>query len=182
MYEIAQSCRVHSQRKTVDLRDRLIRSFNRRRILLVDEIGRLLRGNRRGAMAELEFLRRLHDVQHCAIALIATPVFAQEMQTGWLRDFLEQLLGRIAQPLYIPETVYRSEVKAIVQAFRKSDPPADLVALAHTIANEPGKLGILFELLRQAVALAERKKEKLQATHLQAAYQRRRQRFTWPEE
>ena len=180
-HEIATRCRVGAARKTVDLRDRLIASFGRRRILILDEVARLLPSRDRGNARELEFIRRLHDVQHCAVALVCTPVFPREMASGWLRDYLEQLLGRIAEPLYIPERVYKSEVAEILKAFNP-DPAPDLVALAHRIANEPGRLGVLFELLRQAAALAKRKKEPLNERHLSAAAQRRRNRYTWPEE
>jgi len=182
MHDMGKACRVNTQRRTSDLRDRLIRSFNRRRILILDEVTRLLpsRGGRY-APTVLEFIRRLHDVTHCAIALVATPVFAREMEAGYLRDYLEQLLGRIAEPLYIPDKVYKSECRDFIASFRKN-PPAELVSLTHRIANEPGRLGVLFELLHQANALAKKKREQLAGKHLAAAYQRRKKRFVWPEE
>ena len=58
---------------------------------------------------------------------------------------------------------------------------ADLIARAHTIANEPGKLGVLFKLLRQAAALAQKRGDVLEVKHLQTAYERRKGRFTWQE-
>jgi len=181
MYEIASHTGVNRSRNTADLRDRIIKSFHRRRILIFDEIARLLPCRWRQGAKELEFIRRIHDVRHCAVAFIATPVFQQEMQAGYLRDYLEQLLGRIAEPLYIPDKVYKSECRDIVSAFNPA-PAKDLLALAHQIANQPGRLGVLYELLRQSHALARRKKERLQRKHLAAAYQRRQNRFSWPEE
>lgn len=179
MYELARSCRVNTGRKTVDLRERLIRSFNRRRIIILDEVLRLLpsRGGH-GSTQVMEFVRRLHDVTRCSIALLATPAFAQEMEQGFLRDYLEQLLGRIAEPLVIPEAVGRRECRDIACGFR-SNAPQELVDLVHQVANQPGKLGVLFELLRQADALAKKKKEPLSARHLAAAVERRKKRFVW---
>lgn len=182
MQEIADKVGVNSSRRTSDLQDRVMKSFHPRRILIVDEVLRLLpnrRSDRRPI--ELEFIRRLHDVSHCAVALIATPVFEHEMQSGWLRAYLEQLVGRIADPVTIPERVYRSEARDICAAFA-ARPSDTLVALAHRIANEPGKYGVLFELLRQAAGAAKRRGESLTEAHLAAAYKRRKERQRWPEE
>ena len=181
MHELSSSCRIKA-RNTDDRREQLIQSFNRRRILVIDEATRLLPNSRRqGTPTQLEFIRRLHDVRHCAIALVATTLLAEEIERGNLRDYLEQLLGRIVEPLMIPQKVYKSECRDIVSSFRKN-PPDDLVTLAHKIANEPGKLGVLFELIRQAAKLAERKKIAMKAAHLLAAYQRRKKRVSWPTE
>ncbi len=182
MTEIADRVGVNAGRKTCDMQDRILKSFHPRRILLVDEVLRLLptrRGDRRPT--ELEFIRRLHDVTRCAVALIATPVFEQEMQAGWLRNYMEQLLGRIADPISIPPRVFRSEAREICASFTRN-PSDSMVTLAHRIANEPGKFGVLFELLRQAAGAAKRRGEPLGEAHLGAAYKRRKERNSWPEE
>lgn len=182
MQEIADKIGVNCARRTSDLQERVMASFHRRRILVVDEVLRMLpnrRGDRRPI--ELEFIRRMHDVTRCAIALIATPVFEHEMQSGSLRSYLEQLVGRIADPLCIPERVYRSEAEDICRAFTKH-PTAALVTLTHRLANEHGKFGVLFELLRQASGAAKRRGEEMTEAHLAAAYRRRKDRMQWPEE
>lgn len=183
LQEIGRQLRISADRPTAQLWDRINASFNRRRILIVDEVLRFLPRGHHGPKAppQLEFLRRLHDTRRCAVALIATPVFAREMDSGNLRDYLEQLLGRIAEPLTIPDRVYRSEVRQILASLVPS-PADDLVDLATTIANQPGRLGIMFELLRQAQALAKRRREPLALKHLSAANARRRSRFDWPAE
>jgi DNA transposition AAA+ family ATPase len=182
MQEIADKVGVNGARKTADLQERVVKSFHPRRILIVDEVLRVLptrRSDRRPV--ELEFIRRLHDVTRCAVALIATPVFEHEMQTGWLRTYLEQLLGRIADPVSIPERVYLSEARDICASFN-ARPSEALVGLSHRIVNEPGKYGVLFELLRQAAGAAKRRGEALTEAHLAAAYRRRKERTKWPEE
>ena len=117
-------------------------------------------------------IRWLHDQSKCAVALFATWQFAEEISSGSMEVYFEQLLGRIADPLYLPQEVMISECRAICQAY-VSRPSAELVKLAHTIANQPGRLRILFELLEQSAILARAKKEKLQARHLTAAWKRR---------
>ena len=180
--EVAQVVGVNQNRNTSDLRERVIKSFNRRRILIVDEILRVLPRHSDTRPVQLEFIRRLHDVTKCAIALVATPVFRHEMEHGYMRAYLEQLLGRIADPLEIPGNVFAAEARDICRAFAGSAPGEELVKLAQRIANEPGKLGVLFELLRQASIGAKKRGENLSAAHLSAAYKRRKDRIQWPEE
>lgn len=178
--EIADKVGVNVSRPTLEIRDRVISSFSRRRILIVDEVFRLLPSRRGGRHpTELEFLRRLHDVRHCPIALVATQAFVEEMNVGTLRSYLEQLLGRIVDPLVIPQKTFRTEVRAICEAFAKGDPPDELVSLAHAISNQPGRLRVLFELLRQAAAISAKKKEPLAERHLAVAAERRKGRFAW---
>ena len=179
-YEICGATRVNKGRKTSDLRDRIIGSFNRRRILIVDEVARLMPTGREVRVQEMEFLRRLHDKTRCAIALIATPAFEHMLETSRLQAYLEQLIGRIAEPLKIPETVYRDECRAILKAFG-GDGSRELLDLSHTIANQRGRLRILFELLAQAAAVARRRSTPLTHAHLSAAWKRRQDRFAWPE-
>ena len=75
------------------------------------------------------------------------------------RAYLEQLLGRIADPLEIPGNVFAAEARDICRAFAGAAPGEELVKLAQRIANEPGKLGVLYELLRQASVVARKRKE-----------------------
>lgn len=180
--EIAEATGVNKSRRTADLLERVINSFNRRRIIIIDECLRLLpnrRSDRRPV--ELEFLRRLHDVKRCAVALIATPTFEHEMESGWLRAYLEQLVGRIADPLVIPEKVMQAEIREICRAYNPA-PDQPFLTLAHHIANEPGKLGVLFELLGQCAAVGKRRGEPVTHAALSAAYKRRKGRTQWPEE
>jgi DNA transposition AAA+ family ATPase len=178
LMELSRACRISPGRKTVDLRDRIVRSFHPRRILIIDEVARLLPHGRSARLpTALEFIRRLHDAQHCAIALLATPVFSLELTSGRMRDYFEQLVGRISDPFVIPEKIARQECADIVTSFNKA-PAADLVDLAHELADQVGRLRVLFELLRQAAVLAKAKKQPLNRAHLAAAAHRRQKRLT----
>ena len=180
LYEIADALRINKGRRTADLKQRIIESFNPRRILIVDEVARLLSSGRDIKLDQLEFIRRLHDKTGCAIALCATQVFEEMLDTQKYQRFLEQLLGRIAEPLRIPDRVYKEEIRSI-RAGIGADSDPQLLDLAHAIANKPGKLGVLFELLSQAARVAQRRKSPLAHEHLAAAWKRRQLRFAWPE-
>lgn len=181
LYEIADYTGVNKGRKTSDLRQRIIDSFSRRRILILDEVARMMPRNFGTRPIELEFIRRLHDTKRCAIVLCATDVVPNEMQHGLHKTFLEQIWRRIVTPLYLPANVRRDECRDICRHF---NPKAgeDLVALAHKIANEHGRLGVLFEDLRVAALLAKRRGSPMLADHLSAANKRRNGRFQWSEE
>lgn len=177
--EIAKQAGVNTSRKTAELCERVTKSFNRRRIIVVDEVRRLMPGRSGERIDQLEFLRRLHDVTGCAVALICTPIFRHEMEHGYLRDYLEQFLGRLSETIEVPEKVRRDECLEICRAFNKRADKA-LVDRAVQFANEPGRLRVLFDDLRKAQLLATRQGETLGEKHLHAAHQRRVSRKDWP--
>jgi DNA transposition AAA+ family ATPase len=179
---IAKAAGVGHGRNSSALMDVLERSFDYRHTLIFDEVARLLPG-RSANLAALEFIRRLHDVSGCGIVLVSTEVFGREMRSGRLSDWFEQLLGRIEVPLQIPFKVSRQEVAEICDSFcGDREPSPDLVKLGREIANGPGRIRLLFTLLRHAAMLARKKKEALNAAHLQAAKDFRENVNRWPED
>jgi len=179
--EIANETGINKQRKTLDMGARLFKSFNRRRILILDEVARIIPGRWGTKPTELEWVRRLHDLRRCAVALICTEVAEQEMESGALHLYFEQLIGRIAEPLHLPKDIMKREVRDIVTAFNPR-PSEELVTKAHEIANEKGRLGVLFEDLRKATAFAREKKTALTAAHLSVVHSRRSERHQWKDE
>jgi len=183
--EIARRCGVarSGTGRLDDLADGIAEGFSRHRMLVIDEVARLMPRSRTLPMG-LEFLRRLHDVTRCPIAIVGTELVTMGLTAGAYRDYLEQLLGRIVEPLIIPARVYKREVSDICSAYHAGDnrPAAPLVDLAVQVANRPGKLRLLTEMLGQAALLARRRREPLAAAHLAAALERRTSRYVWPEE
>ena len=182
--EIARRCGVarSGTGRLDDLADGIAEAFSRHRMLVIDEVARLMPRSRTLPMG-LEFLRRLHDVTRCPIAIIGTELVTMSLTAGAYRDYLEQLLGRIVEPLEIPSRVYKSEITEICTAYATGhNPSPELAALALAIANRSGKLRLLTELLAQAALLARRRGEDLDSIHLDAAIERRRSRYDWPRE
>jgi DNA transposition AAA+ family ATPase len=160
----AARCLNHPNSELIQI---LERSFDYRHTLIFDEVARLLPA-RSNSITPIEFIRRLHDVCGCGVVLIATDVFPSEMRSGRLREWFEQLDGRIAVQLRIPAAVTRQEAAEICTAFTP-EPAADLIAEARRIAGQQGRVRVLFTLLRMAAMLAQEKRETLGAAHLQAA-------------
>ena len=173
------------------LQDRLFDSFDYRHTLIFDEVARLLpAGARSRTLHPLEFIRRLNDVSHCGIVLIATRVFSNEMASGAWHQWFEQLRDRIQVRLDIPDVVSRQECAEIASAFTDGRPSADIVSLVHRVANHPvrtedktpGRVRMAFTILRHAAMLAGAKNEILAASHIQAAIDFRRNLNIWPQE
>lgn len=179
LQELARGCRIGRERSTSDLRDRIVGSFNSRRILVADEFARLMINSRTPRFVEMDFIRRLHDVTRCAVVISATTAFDHMLRAPAVRDYMEQFIGRIEDPLVLPDKIFRDETRAICRHFAGETPSDDLVDLAHQVANGPGKLGTLFPFMRQAAALARAKKKTLGEAELRAAVARRQARITW---
>jgi len=180
LYEVCRRFRINTGRKTADMRDRVFKAFNRRRILVLDEANRLMPGSHQNIPRIFEFVRRLRDLRRCAVAVIINPAAYNNMTSGAMAGYFEQFLGR-SDPLIIPDKVFRAEAEAICSAF-VSRPARPLVDLALAIANEPGRLRVLFDLLAKAKLLSDHKDAKLSVEHLQTAHQRRQNINIWPEE
>jgi DNA transposition AAA+ family ATPase len=167
MEAIAKAAGVGLNHPNSELMNILERSFDYRHTLIFDEVARLLPAKANN-ITPIEFIRRLHDTCGCGIVLIATDIFPAEMRGGRMREWFEQLAGRIAVTLKIPEKVTRDEAADICAAFT-DDPKADLIAEARRIAGGEGHVRVLFTLLRQAALLAQHKSEALNVAHLRAA-------------
>lgn len=179
---IAKAAGVGIGKNNNDLMNLLERSFDYRHTLIFDEIARLL-PTKTSNIAAMEFIRRLHDVSGCGIVLISTEMFGREMRLGKLSGWFEQLLGRIEVPLVIPIKVCRQEVVEICASFcGDHDPSTDMIKVARDIANGPGRVRLLFTLLRHAAMLARAKREDLGVAHLQTALNLRDNVNRWPED
>ena len=153
--------------------------IDRRHTIVVDEAVRLLPKGKTSIPTVLEFLRRLHDTTGCGIVFISTNIFADEMEYGHHKAYMEQLLGRMEEVVRIPKEILKSEVASICKAFN-ADADKELMALAYNTAMKQGKIRLLFTLIRQAESFAKTRNESLNAGHLRVAVASRDNRHSWP--
>lgn len=181
---LAKACRIPGIRtkNTGELCERIKASFDHRRIIVIDEVSRLFMRRGRVRMQELDFIRRLHDVNGCAIALVVTPVVQDMLEDLDVKAFLEQLVGRIEDPLVIPTEILRSEVSAICKHFLDATPSRELLDVAQAVANGPGKIRNLFRLWRNAQITARYEKERIAERHFFAGVDLKNKRTTWTAE
>lgn len=161
---VASAVGVNKSQPAADMADSIMRSFNRNRILIVDQAHWLLPSDLRSSNPPaLNFLQDLYDCKGCAIALISTKRLPERLDKG---DYLfEQIIGRAGRPTIIPRVIKRDDVLPIAEQFIKTPSRAltdDLVKMA----NQPGRLGIMVELLKSASRIAAKRREKLTENHV----------------
>jgi len=179
---LCRSCGIGiNGKKTADLEARLFKAFDFRNTIIIDEAGHLL--PRCGtSVSAIEFVRDLHDLCGCGVALIFTNVYLEEFRHGRLAAYFEQYLGRIKFTVTIPLEVLRDEVAAVVRAFRK-DPPEKLLALALKLArSRDGRLRTLFEDLTRAQDWAQKQTREMGYDDLKLASDWRLSGGIWPQE
>ncbi len=190
LQELARNARINVKNlNTAELIEKVTASFDSRHTILLDEATRLLPHSRNVDTKPLEFLRRMHDVAGVGIAFISTDIFRKEVTSGAWSQYLEQLLGRIEEPLRVPEKVGANEAADVCRAFNP-DADLDIISLARRIANgeelneaeDRGRILLLFTLMRHAKQIADDKGEPVQAKHLKAAQVYRNGLVTWAEE
>ncbi|MPM79614.1 hypothetical protein SDC9_126653 [bioreactor metagenome] len=118
----------------------------------------------------------------CAVVMIFTDVYLNQMKSGALADYFEQFFGRIKFQLTIPDKIFRSEIEGVVASFLP-DPPARMVEYAYSLAlQRDGKLRTLFEDLVRADEWATKQNRKMQYDDLKLAVEWRKSGGLWPEE
>lgn len=170
--EVALSVGVNRTQSIPAMLQAILRSFNRNRILLVDEAHRLLPSDRRVNPVCLEILRHVHDKTGASLALLATERFNSELSKGHYQ--FEQLIGRIGMPIRLPRRIKLKDIEPIICQFIRR--PGDrLMDQLLQIANDPGRLGIVVENLKVASRIATKAKENLREEHVFKAIALRRQ-------
>ena len=140
---IADSFGVSRTGSIADREQTLFHAVSARNVLIIDEAGHLLQQT--GSRSPIEFLRDLHDITGCGVAMIFTDVYVKEFTMGHNRDYFEQFVGRIEYPVEIPQNVRRDEVRRIVRTFV---PDADEEFVTFALAQARGLKGRLRTLFR----------------------------------
>ena len=177
---IAEAFGVSRTGSVGDREQMLFRAVNRRHVLIIDEAGHLL--NQAGSKSPIEFLRDLHDITGCGVAMIFTDVYLPEFVTGKNSAYLEQFIGRIEYPVEIPRVVRKDEVKSIVRAFVPDAGPEFMRLAAAEAKGRKGRLRALFRDLTTAKEFAESRGEQLSFVHFQMAVKLREEKGAFPED
>lgn len=169
---ISTAVGVNKNLNVTDMYDGVSRSFNKNRILIIDEAHRLLPGDRRSNAANMEVLRDLHDTTGCALAMIATARFDDTLRSS--QYMYEQILGRIGMPIKLHTKISRNDWMPIMRQY-VAKPSDRLCAECDRIANTCGRLGILAETLKVASRMANKSKQLLAEEHVFKAIALRKQ-------
>lgn len=169
---IAEAVGVNRNMDVPGMYSAVCRSFNKHRILIVDEAHRLLPSDRRSTPALVEMIRDIHDRTGAAVALLATERFDSELRRSNYQ--FEQLLGRIGMPIRLPRRIDTGDVRAILTQYVPT-PGADLLKTLVDLANQPGRLGFLVQTLRLGSRMAKKAKVAMAENHIVEALRARRE-------
>lgn len=132
------------------------------RTIIVDNCQDLYRSAQQEQPA-FSYLRRLQDVTGCTVILSITPTFERRLMGEMINGYFEQFEGRSGGRdtwLRLPEHAPDEDVVAIAQAFGVQSAKSHAKELAR-IAQEPGRIRRLFEVLQDAKVAAEAEGAKL---------------------
>ena len=177
---LAKQMGFNAAMNAADTAQMLFERVTDRTVIIIDEAGHLLSQN--GVSGAIEFIRDLHDHTHCAVALIFTDVYLDEIKNGRNTAFYEQFRGRFELPVEIPALIRKDEVRAVVKVFM---PDADEETVSYALGlarTREGKLRTLFKDLYRAEEFARSKGRKMTIKDLKSMVAFRRSGGSWPED
>lgn len=177
---LAKSMGFNSAMNAADTAQMLFERVTDRTVIIIDEAGHLL--GRNGISGAIEFIRDLHDHTHCAVFLIFTDVYLDEIKNGRNTAFYEQFRGRFEFPVEIPALIRKDEVRAVVKTFM---PDADEETVDYALGlarTREGKLRTLFKDLYRAEEFARSAGRKMSIKDLKKMVAFRRSGGSWPED
>lgn len=142
------------------MQESIRRAFNPNRILIIDEVARILPHDKGAPPKNLDFFRWLHDQTRCGLALITTERFGDTLRKNtWM---FEQLLGRIDMPLRLPRELDESCFMPLLGQY-VPDPSTELKNICSSIVNQEvgGRMRSLDKLLKFACRLSAKNGEQL---------------------
>ena len=157
--------------KGPELEQRILHNhaYTSRHVLIIDEAGHLIPKGDSSATSAIEFLRDMHDEIGCAVVLIFTDVYLEQMEQGRLNRFFGQFIGRLEKIVRIAPEPSLEEVEAAVRSFAP-EAGSDLIAAAFAATSSgKGKLRTLYRDLKKADLLAKAQNHPLDVEDLKAA-------------
>lgn len=157
-----------TKRKTVaEMVHSVAKGLSPRRVVILDEVARLLPSENSGTATRLETVRSILDKSGCGMVLLATQRFTGRISEGAAKYQYEQFMGRIIAPFELREFT-RQDVAPIIACYIP-DLSAAIVARLVELAKRPGRLGVLKSVLTVAREIAAGRKETPGNAHVEAA-------------
>jgi len=168
---ICESLGVNKNMAVSQMREAILRGFNKNRMLIVDEAHRLLPNDYRRSPEKIDFLRYIHDRTGCAVALLATNRLDEEMNKSTY--MFEQVLGRVGLPVRLPKVTAEPHFLPLLRQYIPR-PTKEFVKLCHDLVNDKlpaqkGRLRLLHQVLRVASRIANDSKQPLDESHFYTA-------------
>lgn len=158
---------ANKNQAVIQMESSILRAYNPRRVLILDEAHRLIPTDRRANPATVEFIRHLHDTTGVPVALLVTSRFDALLRKS--EYMFEQFLGRIDLQVKLPAEMTADDYLPMVEQFI-AEPSPKLQRLCEDICNTwPGRLRALNKLLKFASRIASKAGDTLADKHVHQA-------------
>lgn len=170
--KLASALRISPHQRRMDLRRRIIDSFDSRMLLIVDEASRCLPqdGRSHRGIQIIEFIRELFDEADCGVVICATNVFRKEMREGQMAKLLDQTKRRRCAAVQLPDVPTAGDLNVFANHYGLVSAAGEHYELQNRIVIEEG-LGMWLTILRMAAKVANKKAgARMSWDHVQTAY------------
>ena len=168
---LAEVLRIPTNMSITKLRERIIKAFDHRMLLIVDEAHRCIRdsGNSTMPIQTIEFIRELFDEKQCGVVICATNVFRDAMESGAVAKILRQIKRRRLCALQLPNVPNQSDLNLFAAAYNLP-PSKDQARELEKKMVEDEALGMWLTILRMGAKVAAERKQPMSWNHVLGAY------------
>ena len=165
--KLAETLKIGSTTRMVDLRRRILESFDDRMLLVVDEAHRAIPGEgvSRRALDTIDFIREIFNERECGVVLCATNVFRDAMEEGAVKLILKQMRRRRLCSMQLPNKPTRDDLITFAKAYDLPASSGQAREIEDRMIDEEG-LGMWLTLLRMASKCAAERKQKMEWNHV----------------
>ena len=169
--ELARVLRISSQSNEIQLKSRIIKAFDDRMLLIIDEAHQCTMSNtgaNRG-IRSLEFVREIYDAKRCGVVICGTNVFRESLESGRFAGILKQSRRRRLAILQLPSIPSAEDLRTFAAAYGLEPATEKNLNLQTDMIRDEG-LGMWLTLLRMAAKCAAKRGKKMGWNHVQEAY------------
>ncbi len=167
---LARKLNIPENLSITKLRERIIKAFDDRMLLIVDEAHRCIRdsGNQSLPIQTIEFVREIFDEKECGVVICATNVFRDAMNEGDMQKILRQTKRRRLCALQLPNTPTQKDLNTFAAEYGLPASSGPAKVLEKKLV-EAEALGMWLTLLRMAAKIAAKAGRPMTWAHVLAA-------------
>jgi hypothetical protein len=165
---------ISTRKDPIELRDMLLRRFNRQWLLVIDEFHQTMVGRKLMTLT-IERIREFYDISKTPLLLCGTDLVPEMFEDPRLKYFLGQIANRGVLKMRIPPAPTSRDIRLLIKAYgfdsssSSSSIPLDTKKRIDQIAQTYG-IGRLTKYFQIARRLAAKKKERITWDHFARTY------------
>jgi DNA transposition AAA+ family ATPase len=169
--KLAEKFRLSPHQRKADLRQRILKAFDDRMLLIVDETQRCTpEGNISSWAAQtIDFIKEIYNERGCGVVICATNVFREQMETGPMKKFFEQIQRRRVCSVQLSSTPTQQDLNTFAAAYGLPASAGAARDLERQFIKDDA-LGMWLTLLRMGAKISAAKKKKMEWAHVLDAY------------